>query len=58
MVGDAHPTCYDYLVRWLLSFVDQVTVISPPGLEEIIADFVRQLADHYTPRLYRKNGPK
>jgi predicted DNA-binding transcriptional regulator YafY len=41
---------YIYLARWLLSFVDQVVVLSPAILEKTIADFVRQLSVHYTPQ--------
>ena len=47
---------YDYLARWLLSFIDQVTVISPAILERIIADFVRKLSIHYAPGLKKKGG--
>jgi predicted DNA-binding transcriptional regulator YafY len=38
---------YDYLARWLLSFIDQVTVLAPAVLEETIAAYVRQLSAHY-----------
>jgi predicted DNA-binding transcriptional regulator YafY len=38
---------YDYLARWLLSFGDQATVISPASLEEAVAAHVRQLSAHY-----------
>jgi predicted DNA-binding transcriptional regulator YafY len=40
---------YDYLARWLLSLVDQVTVLSPVSLERTIADHVRRLSAHYAP---------
>jgi predicted DNA-binding transcriptional regulator YafY len=38
---------YGYLAHWLLSFGDQVTVISPPSLEQAIAGHIRQLSAHY-----------
>lgn len=38
---------YGYLARWLLSFTDQVTVISPPRLEKTVVDHVRRLSAHY-----------
>ena len=47
---------YDYLARWLLSFVDQVTVISPLSLEQTVAAHVRQLSVHYAPMLNFPDG--
>jgi predicted DNA-binding transcriptional regulator YafY len=38
---------YDYMARWLLSFVDQVAVISPASLEQTVAALVRKLSAHY-----------
>jgi predicted DNA-binding transcriptional regulator YafY len=38
---------YGYLARWLLSFGDQVMVVSPESLEQTIAAHVRQLSAHY-----------
>lgn len=38
---------YDYLARWLLSFVDQVTVIDPQSLKQAVAAHVRKLSAHY-----------
>jgi predicted DNA-binding transcriptional regulator YafY len=38
---------YDYMARWLLSFLDQVTVISPASLEQTLATHVRKLTAHY-----------
>jgi predicted DNA-binding transcriptional regulator YafY len=48
---------YGYLARWLLSFGDQVTVISPARLEQTVAAHVRQLSAHYLPpKLHEKDG--
>lgn len=38
---------YDFLSRWLLSLVDQVTVLSPDILRQTIAEHARQLNKHY-----------
>ncbi len=38
---------YDYLSRWLLSFTDGVTVVSPAPLREVIRNHARRLADHH-----------
>lgn len=38
---------YDYLARWILSFVDQVTVISPQALKQTVTAHVRMLSTHY-----------
>ena len=38
---------YDYLVHWLLSFVDQVTVLAPAQLQQLLSTHVRRLAAHH-----------
>jgi len=38
---------YRFLGRWLLSFVDQVTVLTPEILKRTMADHVRKLGRHY-----------
>jgi predicted DNA-binding transcriptional regulator YafY len=38
---------YSFLGHWLLSFVDQVTVLSPEVLKRTMADHVRKLGAHY-----------
>jgi predicted DNA-binding transcriptional regulator YafY len=38
---------YDYLSRWLLSFTDRVTVVSPEPLKEMIDNHIRRLAEHH-----------
>jgi predicted DNA-binding transcriptional regulator YafY len=38
---------YDYLVHWLMSFIDQVTIISPLALKQTMRKHVHRLAAHY-----------
>ena len=38
---------YGYLSRWLLSFTDGVTIISPEPLKEMIRRHARRLIDHH-----------
>jgi predicted DNA-binding transcriptional regulator YafY len=38
---------YDYLSRWLLSFTDGATVISPDPLKDIIRQHVQRLKHHH-----------
>jgi predicted DNA-binding transcriptional regulator YafY len=41
---------YGFLGHWLLSFVDQVTVLAPEVLIRTMVDHVRRLGMHYRPR--------
>lgn len=38
---------YDYLSRWLLSFTDGVTVVSPDPLKVIMHQHIQRLVDHH-----------
>ncbi|MEJ2158588.1 MAG: YafY family protein [Desulfobacteraceae bacterium] len=38
---------YDYLARWLLTFTDSVTVVSPEPLKERLREHCRILIDHH-----------
>lgn len=38
---------YEYFSRWLLSFVDAVTVVSPESLKEILNKHVQRLSNHH-----------
>lgn len=38
---------YDYLARWLLTFGNEVTIVSPPELQEKLFTLSRALFEHY-----------
>ncbi len=38
---------YEFLARWLLSFLDEITVLSPSELQGLMASYSHQLAEHH-----------
>ena len=40
-------TSYDYLSRWLLSYTDGVTVVSPEPLKALLRSHARRLVEHH-----------
>jgi predicted DNA-binding transcriptional regulator YafY len=40
---------YSFLARWLLGYMDDVEVVSPDDLKEMMADYSERLHVHYQP---------
>jgi predicted DNA-binding transcriptional regulator YafY len=38
---------YDYLARWLLSYLEAVEVVSPESLKKIMAGYAERLYAHH-----------